>query len=215
MYRIILFGPQGSGKGTQAERIAEKLKLPKIDTGNLWRKEIAAGTELGKAQAQRQSEGKLALDEYTNELMRRRLSENDVKGGYLIDGYPRSKSQLEALDTIAPPTHVIFLKISDEEALKRLTGRLFCKTCGKTYHASYSPPKVREGEQWLCNEDRTPLIIREDDKPESIKQRLELYHEQSEPIIDLYRPRGIVHDIDASQSIEQVHETIMQALQRA
>src|SRR3989338_2208592 len=212
MYRIVLFGPQGSGKGTQAERIAEKLKLPQIDTGNLWRKEIAEETSLGRAQAQRQSEGKLALDEHTNELMRRRLNADDVKGGYLIDGYPRSQSQLEALDAIASPTQVIFLKLSDEEALKRLSGRLFCKTCGKTYHASYNPPKVREGEQWLCDEDQTPLIIRGDDKPESIKQRLELYHQQSEPVIDIYRPRGIVYEIDASQSIEKVHEDIMQAL---
>ncbi|MDO8505464.1 MAG: nucleoside monophosphate kinase [bacterium] len=214
MYRVILFGPQGSGKGTQAELLALKLNVSKIDTGNLWRKEIAEGTSLGRAQAQRQSEGKLALDDQTNEVMRRRLSADDVKEGFLIDGYPRSRAQLEALDTIAPPTHVIFLKLRDEEALRRLTGRLFCKTCGKTYHASYNPPKVKIEDEWLCDEDRTPLIVREDDKPESIKQRLEIYHEQSEPIVQIYRPRGILYEIDASQSIEKVHEDIMQVLRK-
>ncbi len=211
-HRIVLFGPQGSGKGTQAELLEEKLRLPRVEAGQLWRKEIAAGTELGRAQAERQSKGMLALDEYTNELMRRRLAQDDVQGGYIIDGYPRSRAQLEALDEIAAPNHVLYLKLSDGDALKRLTGRLFCKKCGKTYHVVYSPPQEQMGETWLCDDDHGPLIIREDDKPESIKQRLDMYHDQTEPIIDLYRTRGIVHEINADQSIEKVHKDIMNVL---
>ena len=211
-YKIILFGPQGCGKGTQAELLAAKLNIPKIDAGNLWRAEIAAGTELGRAQAERQRAGMLALDEHTNELLRRRLTQADMKDGYIIDGYPRSRAQLEALDTIAPPTHVIYLKLSDGDALKRLTGRLFCKKCGKTYHVVYSPPQEQMGETWVCDDDHCPLIIRDDDKPEAIKQRLDMYHVQTEPIIELYRTRNIVLDINAAQPIEKVHDDIMAAL---
>lgn len=213
MYRIVLFGPQGSGKGTQAELLEDKLHISRIDMGNLWRAEIAAGTELGRAQAQRQSEGKLALDEYTNELMRRRLGNDDVKTGYLFDGFPRSRAQFEALEQVSPPNHVVYLNISDDEAIKRLIGRLFCKKCGRTYHVVYNPPREQMGEEWYCDDDKTALIVRSDDKHESIKERLKVYHEQSEPVIDLYRGRGIVHEIDAAQPIEKVHEDIMQALQ--
>ena len=213
IYKIILFGPQGCGKGTQAELLAVKLNIPKIDTGNLWRAEIAAGTELGRAQKERQQAGMLALDEHTNELLRRRLSKDDMKGGYIIDGYPRSRAQLDALDKIAPPNYVVYLKLSDGDSIKRLTGRLFCKKCGKTYHVVYSPPREQMGETWVCDDDNSPLIIRDDDKPEAIKQRLDMYHLQTEPIIELYRARGIVLDINAAQSIEKVHEDIMQALQ--
>ncbi len=214
MYRIVLFGPQGSGKGTQADLLEVKLHIPKIDAGNLWRKEIATGSELGRAQEERQRSGMLAQDEHTNELMRRRLAQDDMQSGYLIDGYPRSKAQLEALDQITSPNHVIYLKLSDDDAIKRLTGRLFCKKCGRTYHVVYNPPREQMGETWICDNDRAPLIIREDDKPEAIKQRLIMYHDQTEPIINLYRTRGIVHEIDASGEIEKVHEDIMHALQK-
>ena len=214
-YRIVLFGPQGSGKGTQADLLAQKLALPKVDTGNLWRQEIASGTELGRAQEERQSKGMLALDAHTNELIARRLHRSDMQNGFIIDGYPRSRAQLTALDQITSPNCVVYLKLSDAEALKRLAGRLFCKKCGRTYHVVYNPPAQQLGEQWFCDDDKTALIVREDDKPEAIKQRLDMYHEQTEPIIDLYRTRGIVSEINAAQSIEKVQEDIMTVLKQA
>ena len=215
MRRIILFGSQGSGKGTQADLLSLKLKIPRIEVGNLWRKEIADGTPWGKEYAELYRAGKLAPDDQTVELLRRRITAQDAQEGFILDGYPRNRAQLDTLEVFGSPTQVFLLKLSDEESIKRLIGRLFCKTCGRSYHVVYNPPREQLGEIWYCDYDTTALTTRDDDKPEAIKERLEIYHAQTEPLLDIYRQRGIVYEIDATKPIEEVHATIMKSLEAA
>lgn len=214
IYQIILIGPQGSGKGTQAELIARKFSIPRIETGSLWRKEIENGTELGKKQIARQKQGQLASDEDTAKLVKERLEESDAQNGFLFDGYPRNQVQVKDLDALTGITDVLVLNLSEEESIKRIMGRLFCKKCGRSYHVVYNPPVYQYGEKWLCDEDKQELIVRDDDKEEAIKQRLKIYHEQTEPLIEIYRQRGLVHEINASKSIEETHQDILRVLEK-
>lgn len=208
MQRILILGPQGSGKGTQAELLAKKLGIPAISMGQLWRKEIEAGTEWGKAYTANYQGGKFASNEQTSELARRRLSQPDAQNGFVFDSYPRNLAQQKLSAGFMQLTQVIVLTLSDSEAIERLGGRTVCAQCGKNYHRLSNPPK-REG---ICDEDRVALVVRSDDTPEAIKKRLEIYHADTEPLVEYYRKQGILLEIDSTLPIEKVHEDIMRAL---
>lgn len=204
---IVLLGPQGSGKGTQGELLADHLKFPIITMSTLLRKEIASGSERGKKIKELIDVGNLAPQEITNELLEKRLKESDAVAGAIIDGYPRDRVQFDAFQQFAPPTDVIFLDITDALAIERISGRRMC-SCGKIYHVKWNPPQ-KEG---LCDACGSKLTQRVDDVPVAIKTRLGLYHGVTEPVIDEYRKKGVLHAIDASGPIHMVHEDILKAL---
>ncbi|OGL65099.1 adenylate kinase [Candidatus Uhrbacteria bacterium RIFCSPLOWO2_01_FULL_47_24] len=208
MYRIVILGPQGSGKNTQAELLAKKFGIPMISAGDLWRAEIVAKTELGLKAEPILAAGKLAPNEWTIELVKKRVAEPDTKEGFILNGYPRTMPQAQALEAFASPTHVIDLALSDEEAIARLSGRRVCAVCGRNYHLIHNPSK-KEG---VCDIDGSPLVIRDDDKPEAVRTRLAIYRQDTEPLFDFYRPRGIVRTINAAQTMEKVFEDIVRVL---
>lgn len=208
--RIIILGPQGSGKGTQGKRTAEKFGIPLISAGVLWRKEIADGTEWGKKMEEVLRRGDLAPDQWTAELVARRLKQPDAQKGFILDGYPRNRAQFDLLDSVIAPTRVLALTLSDHAAIKRMAGRMVCPQCGTNYHVVYNPPKnTKSSGTWFCDADEAMLIVREDDKPTAVQKRLNIYHAETEPLLALYRTRGILLEIDASQSIEKVQGDIM------
>lgn len=212
-YRIVVLGPQGSGKGTQGELLVKQLGIPLISAGALWRKEIAQGTDLGRQVEELVRNGSFAPNELTAELVRARLAQEDAQNGFILDSYPRSKKQFDLFEVA--PTHVVALTLSDREAVKRMSGRLVCPQCGSNYHVVYNPPKYTQGAAvWFCDNDEAVLVTRDDDKPEAVHKRLGIYHAETEPILSLYRARGILSEIDASQPIEKVHEDIMRALKQ-
>lgn len=215
MHNILMLGAQGSGKGTQAERLSAKLGIPTVSVGHLFRSEIDLGTGLGKEIDSYILKGDRVPPEIVNQLMRGRMDEEDVRGGVILDGYPRTFEQKSVLDAIfqehgSQLTRVIYLRVSDGEALRRLSGRLVCSNtkCEEPYHVSFNPPRT-EG---ICDKCGSPLMQRNDDKPDAIRHRLELYHKDTQPLIDHYRERGILHEIDGEQPIAQVEEAINAAL---
>jgi adenylate kinase len=215
MTNILMLGAQGSGKGTQSERLSAKLKIPTVSVGHLFRTEIDKHTGLGDMIQDYMNRGDRVPSETVNQLMHGRLDEEDVQNGVILDGYPRTLHQAEKLDHIfsvngGALTNVIYIKVSDEESLKRLSGRWVCSNtkCEENYHETFNPPK-RLG---LCDLCGSPLIQRSDDKPEAIKHRLELYHRDTQPLIDLYRKRGILHEINGEQPIEKVEADINASL---
>lgn len=213
MYRIIILGPQGSGKGTQGELLVKQLGIPLISAGALWRKEITQKTALGRQAEEILRQGNLAPDQWTADLIRERLGKQNLQGGFILDGYPRNRAQYDLLDAVIAPTHVLILTLSDREAVKRLSGRLICPACGSNYHVVYNPPQRTQGTAvWFCDNDETVLITRDDDKPEAVHKRLGIYRTETEPLLSLYRARGILYEIDASQSIDKVHAEIMRVL---
>lgn len=213
MYRIIILGPQGSGKGTQGKMISEKFGIPLISTGALLRKEITEQTELGKQIEDLIKQGQLVPDDLVTQLLRHRLGSTDTQTGFILDGYPRNRAQSDLLATFVKPTHILALQLADHEALKRMSGRLLCPQCGSNYHVVYNPPKHDHGTgEWFCDQDETLLIIRDDDKPEAIQQRLYVYHQETEPLFELYRPAGLVYDIDASKTIAEIQQEILKVI---
>jgi adenylate kinase len=215
MYNILMLGAQGSGKGTQAEKIAAKLGIPAISVGHLFRTEIDNGTGLGDTIQEYMNRGDRVPSSIVNQLMHGRLDEEDVVGGVILDGYPRTIHQMENLDKIFSVngralTHVIYINVSDEESLKRLSGRWICSNtqCEANYHETFNPPRV----VGVCDKCGSPLVQRADDKPDAIRHRLELYHKDTQPLIDHYRERGILHEINGEQPIAKVEEDINSAL---
>ncbi len=208
IYRIVILGPQGSGKGTQAELLAKRLGIPAISMGALWRDEIERGTDLGKTAKSYLDQGKLAPSELTNQLMVARIAQNDCASGFVIDGYPRDQVQFAASENFLNLSHVIELEISDEVSLRRLGGRRVCSKCGTNYHVDFKPPK-REG---ICDVEGARLEIRHDDTPDAIRTRLAIYHKETEPILKVYSQKGIVHRVNGESSISSVHEEIVRAL---
>lgn len=206
--RICLFGPQGSGKGTQAEKLEAFLHLPHIAPGNIFRRAIAANNALGKQVQDYTDAGKLVPDEITNTLIAQRLQEMDCRNGYILDGYPRNKNQAEALDKISVLTYVILVEITDEEAVRRLSLRRVCTTCGRTYHKEFKPPAENE----LCDVCRKPLEHRKDDQEEAIKERLAIYHAETEPLFAGYRQKGIFFVVDGMASIEVVWQNLQKII---
>ena len=205
---IVLLGPPGAGKGTGAALLKKELDVPHISTGDIFRENIKNGTELGKKVESILASGGLVPDEVTIEMVKDRLSKDDTASGYILDGFPRTIAQAEALDGIDTIDHVLNFVLSTEEIVKRLSGRRLCKSTGRIYHIVSNPPKV----DGIDDETGEPLIQRDDDKPEAIKHRLEVYEAQTAPLIDYYRKKGNLMDVDSSPSPEAIVESIMKAL---
>jgi adenylate kinases len=213
MQGILLIGPQGSGKGTQAIQIAKKYDIPHISTGDLFRKHISEQTELGQLLGSFVNQGQLVPDDVTLELVKDRLAQPDCKHGYLLDGFPRNLVQAEMLDALLKElgmslTNIICLEMARELLIERLEGRRTCEECGKIYHVKYNPPKV----DGICDTDGGKLLQRDDDTEEKINLRLNDYYNQTEPVLDYYREKGLVQDVDATLEISEVFGKIQEVL---
>jgi adenylate kinase len=206
---LILFGPPGAGKGTQAERLQEDFRLPFISTGEMLRANVKEGTELGQQAKQYMDAGDLVPDELIVAMAAERLQEEDARDGFILDGFPRTLEQAKALDRQLGElgrrvTAAILIDVPDEEVIRRLSGRRVCVKAGHNYHIEFDPPK-RDG---ICDQDGSRLIQRDDDKPEVIKNRLHVYHDQTEPLIDYYDEQGLMRRIDGTRNPTEVHDHI-------
>lgn len=206
--KLIFIGPQGSGKGTQAFRLKEKLNIPHISTGDIFRENIKNNTELGIEAQKYMNEGKLVPDELVIRLIKDRLSQDDAKTGFILDGFPRNTEQAKALSEATDIDKVVLIDLDDATAIERIGGRRTCKKCGTVYHVKFNPPK----EEGKCDEDGEELIQRDDDKEEAIKKRLEIYHKETQPISDFYKEQGILISVDGSKSIDDVEKDINKKL---
>ena len=211
--KIVMLGAPGAGKGTQAKMIAEKYSIPHISTGDIFRANIKTGTELGKKAKSFIDKGQLVPDELTLDLIMDRFKEDDCKNGYVLDGFPRTIPQAEALDEALKANgekvdFAIDIDVPDENIVRRMGGRRACVNCGATYHIVYSPTKV-EGKCDKCGEE---LIVRDDDKPETVLSRLEVYHNQTQPLIDYYNEQGILKSVDGTIDMKDVFNEIVKIL---
>lgn len=204
--RIILLGAPGSGKGTQAKEIAKKYNIPHISTGDIFRENIKNQTELGKKVSAIINEGRLCPDDVTCELVKDRLSKDDCKKGYLLDGFPRNLYQAESLDGFAAPDKVLNLEVELSKLERRITGRRSCPKCGGTYHVDFI------GEVNNCPACGSELIVRKDDNPETVKERLLVYKEQTEPLVQYYGKQGKLVNLDGDRKIEEVFNEIVKVL---
>src|SRR5699024_9819431 len=206
---LILMGLPGAGKGTQAEKINEKYNIPHISTGDMFRLAIKEGTELGKQAKEYMDQGALVPDQVTIGIVKERLSKDDCKDGFLLDGFPRTIAQAEALQNIMQELnedidYVVNVDVPEEKLVERLTGRRVCPTCGTTYHVIYNPPK----EDGKCDKDGSELIQRDDDKPETVKKRLSVNLEQEKPLLDFYNEKGYLITVNGDQDINDVFRDI-------
>lgn len=213
MLRAVLLGPPGAGKGTQAVRLVEKYEIPHISTGDIFRKNIKEGTELGKKAQKYMNAGALVPDELVVDLVKDRLQQDDCKNGFLLDGFPRTIFQAEKLDEFLSESNlkmdiVINLKVEKEALIKRLTGRRVCKDCGASYHIVNIPPK-KEGVCDICGGE---LIQRKDDNIETVENRINVYEEQTAPLIGYYKEAGSLVDFDGEASLDEVFDAIVQAI---
>lgn len=202
---IVLMGLPGAGKGTQADKIVEKYAIPHISTGDMFRAAISNGTELGLEAKSYIDKGALVPDEVTIGIVRERLSQPDCDQGFLLDGFPRTIEQAEELDTILSNLgkaveHVVNIEVAKEELIKRLTGRRICKVCGSSYHLIFKPSK----EDGVCDKDGGELYQRADDNPETVNNRLEVNIKQSQPLLDFYKAKNVLTDIDGQKDINVV-----------
>ncbi|EGC2539526.1 adenylate kinase [Listeria monocytogenes] len=203
--KLVLMGLPGAGKGTQAEQIVEKYNIPHISTGDMFRAAMKNNTELGKKAKSFMDNGDLVPDEVTNGIVRERLAEDDAKNGFLLDGFPRTVEQAEELENILNDLGteldaVINIEVDKDVLMKRLTGRWICRTCGKTYHEIYKPPKV----PGKCDLDGGELYQRDDDKKETVEKRLNVNMKQTKPLLDFYSEKGKLHNINGEQDIKDV-----------
>ena len=210
MKNLIITGLPGAGKGTQAERIIEKYEIPHISTGDMFRSAIKNETQLGLEAKSFMDKGELVPDEVTNGIVKERLQEEDTKNGFLLDGFPRTMDQADALDKIMTDLDrtidaVINIDVNPEVLMSRLTGRIICRNCGATYHKVNHPPKV-EGVCDKCGS--TDLYQREDDKPETVENRIRINQEQSAPILEYYSNKGLLHTVDGEIGIENVFSEV-------
>jgi len=205
---LIFLGPPGAGKGTIAVRVKERYQIPHISTGDLFRAHIHNKTEIGTQVQAILDSGELVPDELTIEIVRQRLQEEDSRDGFILDGFPRTIPQAEALKDFAQIDGVLNFELSKESIVKRLSGRRIAKQSGKVYHIHYNPPKV-EGK---CDESGEPLIQRPDDKPEAIENRLEVYQRQTAPLINYYAEKGLLIAIDAEPSADEVFTQVEEKL---
>ena len=205
---LIFLGPPGAGKGTIAARVKEHYEIPHISTGDLFRAHIQNQTDLGTQVKAILDSGELVPDELTIEMVRQRLQEGDSEKGFILDGFPRTIPQAEALSGIARIDAVLNFELSKGSIIKRLSGRRIAKQSGRVYHVHYNPPKV-EGK---CDETGEPLIQREDDKPEAIENRLAVYERQTAPLIDHYSKKGALISIDAEPSADEVFAQVKQKI---
>ncbi|MHA1583245.1 MAG: adenylate kinase [Candidatus Baldrarchaeia archaeon] len=211
--RIILLGPPGSGKGTQAKLLSKKYSIPHIAMGDILREEVARKTPLGKKVNVYMSKGELVPDEIVIEVLKKRLQEADCVDGFILDGFPRTLNQAKALDNMLNELNlkidaVIYIDVPDEEIMKRLSLRRTCKVCGRIYNLHYNPPK-QDGKCDVCGGE---LIIRDDDKPEVIKNRLKVYNDQTKPLVDYYESHKLLIRINGVDSIDKVFQQIVKEL---
>lgn len=211
---IILMGLPGAGKGTQASEIVKKFPIPHISTGDMFRKAIKDETELGKEAKSYMDRGELVPDEVTVGIVKERLSEDDAKKGFLLDGFPRTLEQAEALSKIMTELGrkidaVINIEVPEEELMNRLTGRRVCEVCGTTYHLVFNPPKV----DGVCDLDGGKLYQREDDNPETVAKRLEVNVKQSKPILEYHDKEGVLKNVDGSKDIQEVTGSVIDILE--
>ena len=211
--KIIMLGAPGAGKGTQAKMIAEKCGIPHISTGDIFRANIKNGTELGAKAKEYMDKGLLVPDELVCDLVVDRIQQADCEKGYILDGFPRTIPQAEALENALNAIeqkldYAIDIDVPDENIINRMSGRRACVGCGATYHVLFNPTKV-EGKCDVCGES---LILRDDDKPETVKKRLDVYHTQTQPLIDFYSARKVLVEVDGTQSMDNVFEDIMKIL---
>ena len=208
-------GLPGAGKGTQAEKISKEYNIPHISTGDMFRLAIKEGTELGKKAKNFMDQGELVPDEVTIGIVQERLSKDDCKQGFLLDGFPRTIAQAEALHNLLSDMkesldYVLHVDVPEEKLIERLTGRRICPTCGATYHVMYNPPQ-KEG---LCDKDGSELIQREDDTPETVKNRLAVNIKQTQPLMDFYNDKGYLVTVNGDQDIDLVFSDIQAKLSK-
>ena len=206
--KLILLGAPGAGKGTQAEIICERLGIPAISTGNIIREALRNGTEMGLRAKSYMESGALVPDDVVIGIIKERLAADDCKNGFILDGFPRTVPQAEALDQIARIDCALSLEVPDEVIEGRMTGRRVCLKCGATYHIKANPPKVEN----TCDNCGDRLHIRKDDKPDVVQHRLATYHEQTEPLKEYYGKQGKVKSIDGTQGIHQTEQFAVEAL---
>jgi adenylate kinase len=206
---LILMGPPGAGKGTQAARLQDDFQLPYIATGDMLRANVKEGTELGQEAKKYMDEGDLVPDELTVRMVAERMQEDDAQDGFILDGFPRNEHQAKALDKQLSDlgrrvTAALLIDVPDEEVIRRLSGRRVCVKAGHNYHVEFDPPK-HEG---VCDQDGSRLIQRDDDKPDVIRNRLRVYHEQTEPVASYYDDQGMLRRIDGTRDATEVHDHI-------
>lgn len=211
--KIIMLGAPGAGKGTQAKKIAEKYSIPHISTGDIFRVNIKNGTELGKKAKTYMDQGLLVPDELVVDLVVDRVKQDDCSNGYVLDGFPRTIPQAEALDKALAAMgeamdYAINVEVPDENIVRRMSGRRACVDCGATYHIVYAPTN----EENICDNCHGELILREDDKPETVQKRLNVYHEQTQPLIDYYTEKNILIEVDGTVDIDEVFAAIVNVL---
>lgn len=213
--KVVMLGAPGAGKGTQAKMIAAKYNVPHISTGDIFRANIKEGTELGRKAQSYMDQGLLVPDELVVDLVVDRLQQDDCSNGYVLDGFPRTIPQADALDAALSKVgtkldYALNIDVADEFIVKRMGGRRACLSCGATYHIVNIPPKA-EGVCDTCGGD---LVLRDDDKPETVEKRLSVYHEQTQPLIDYYKNSGILVTLDGTQDMNEVFQNICSVFER-
>jgi len=208
-----MLGPPGAGKGTQAKMLVDRLGIPQVSTGDMLREAVKKGTDLGKKAKEYMDAGKLVPDEVVIGIVKERLAQSDCGNGFILDGFPRTIPQAQALDEALKGLgkkidHVVNVAVPAEELVTRLTGRRTCRQCGSMFHVVFNPPK-KEG---VCDKCGGELYQRDDDKEETIRQRLKVYEDQTSPLIDYYGRKGVLHDIDGRGSIDEIFQDILKVL---
>ena len=211
--KLIMLGAPGAGKGTQAKKIAQKYQIPHISTGDIFRANIKAGTELGMKAKAFMDQGQLVPDEVTIGMLLDRISQDDSKNGYVLDGFPRTIPQAESLTAALLERgekidYAVNVDVPDENIVNRMSGRRACVGCGATYHVVFNAPKQED----ICDTCGEKLILRDDDKPETVQKRLTVYHDQTQPLIDYYNKEGVLVEVDGTQDMEKVFQDIVKVL---